>query len=38
MGNKEPGNTAACMEEFALKGLDTFDKPDGHAQGLRNHR
>ncbi len=25
MANKELGNTAVCMEEYAWKGLDTFD-------------
>ena len=30
MANKELGNTAACMEEYAWEGLDTFDT-DGSA-------
>ncbi len=25
MANKELGNMAVCMEEYAWKGLDTFD-------------
>ncbi len=36
MANKELGNTAVCMEEYAWKGLDTFDSrcsPDNIFRG-----